>query len=631
MPRGPVADLKEKQRFFRLVDDDRMSVPRAAKEIGRHHDTCYRWLKERDAKLEREAEENPAPRHRHELDPRVLKTLSDFNLFREVFFARRPVPWINSAAEEIVGLLRDKRNDSLVDLNCPPGAGKTTLMHDLAVWLICGGGVDDPAQGRAIRIILGHEVASKAKHYVTRVRRSLERDIPFYDKTTKQRAALSIVKAFGRFKPDAKLGEPSLWRDDEFLVAQIDLDAYEKEPTVQAASREGGFLGERCDVYIWDDLATKRNSRSAEIAGSLAEWWEDEAEERLEPGGVGILVGQRLGPMDLHAHCIGRTRTNHLGEVEPVYHRIVFRDHIEELCANGGELAPGCVQWDGLNTGCLLDAKRLSWRKLLTKKAKPNYRTVYQQEDVDPDEVLVQPVWLEGGTDPDGFPAIGCYDRERRFWEFPGGNLVTYACVDPSASNFWAIEVWALDMTTDDRYLIYGERRQMRAGLDSGFLDYDPDTQKLVGAMQDLQQRSGELGHPIMAWVIEANAAHRYLLQTFAYQKFRRYWPQVKVFPHQTQKNKQDAEYGVDALLPMLYKRGKKRLPRRKGDLKALTYMATKEKELTRYPTHPTDDTVMCDWFGEVRMNEIRKLGKSLADIESDDGDFLPTRLRERV
>ena len=56
---------------------------------------------------------------------------------------------------------------------------------------------------------------------------------------------------YGRFKPDSSIGEESVWAQDQFLVDQLaQLDLYEKEPTVQAASQDSGFLGERVDLVI---------------------------------------------------------------------------------------------------------------------------------------------------------------------------------------------------------------------------------------------------------------------------------------------------------------------------------------------------------------------------------------------
>jgi hypothetical protein len=169
-------------------------------------------------------------------------------------------------------MLLDKTRDDYVVINTPPGAGKTSLFtHDMPAWLLCGGGAEDPAVGRALRLMLGHRAKAKAVEYVLRLRRFLTLKAPFSDNAQKREAELLPVAAFGRFKPDDRFGEEILWRRDEFVVAQIaGRELYQKEPSVQAASQESGFLGARVDFYSWDDLVTTDNSSKAETADAVA-------------------------------------------------------------------------------------------------------------------------------------------------------------------------------------------------------------------------------------------------------------------------------------------------------------------------------------------------------------------------
>lgn len=487
----------------------------------------------------------------------------------------------------------------------------TAWTHDLIVWLIAGGGFLSPASGRALRIMIGSESKKVSVNCVRRIRNTLDLRRPFFDKENQRHAELVLSEAFGRFRPQASRGDDSLWRADQFLVAQMmDLDLYEKEPTVQAVSKEAGFLGERCNLAVWDDLVTKSNSKNAEIAASLYDWWTTEAETRVEPGGVLMLVGQRIGNLDLYRQCLDATWVDSHGETQRKYHHIVYPAHLEHICPTGGSVSEKCVQWDGKEAGCLLDSTRLPWTDLQEVSSKHNYRTVWLQEDANPDDLLVQAPWIYGGRDADGWEAPGCLDHKRAFWEIEEGNYVVYACVDPSVSNFWAIEVWAYDEASQKRHLLYGTHRRMRAGLEKGFLDWDHEKGDAVGLMEELQRVSIGIGHAIQVWVIEANIG-KYLFQTNAFQRWRQKYPRVDVIPHLThQHNKNDAEYGVDALLGMVYKVGLKRLPYGPGT-EVKQYVKAKIQELTKYPQYPTTDTVMADWFGEHNLKRITYLARN--------------------
>lgn len=578
------------------------------------------------------------PKSWEQLDGGVRDLLhpDGFNRFCEVFLCRRPAAWRQDAAKRVVDWLLDRSEKTYVDINVFPGSGKSTLFtHDIPVWLVCGGGFEDPKRGRALRALIGHESKRIAEHYVLRIRRLLEMTRPFYDKEQALQAELVLTEAFGRFRPLVSEGEESIWAKNEFLVAQLgDVDLYEKEPTFQAASRQAGFLGERVDFYVWDDLATYKNSRNPDVAEETDHWFEDEAETRLEPGGLGLLVGQRLGPLDLHAKRLSKMWIDPEGVAHPKYRHVVFPAHNDRTCDGDHR------QWDLAEEGCLLDEYRLPWKELQKIVHEPNFRTVYQQEDSDPEAVLVLPVWLDGGQDPYGYDAPGCWDRERGFFEVPDTGapperLISYAVVDPSASNWWAVEWWCLQPGDSPhprdwfRYLIYGRRAKLQAGGPGGFLDWDNESQDHVGLMHDLQIRSHQIGIPIRVWILEANAAHRHLFQYDHFRRWKRRFPFVNVIAHQTQRNKNDPELGVEGTLRMAYRNGLKRLPRKPGT-ETLNYTKAKVGELTRYPNSETDDTVLADWFGENNLETIARARLHEPRDELMDLSKLPPYLRRQ-
>lgn len=620
---GRQITILQKEAFYRLLDEG-FSPTRAGEmvrpQISSSSAARLAQGKTRAESEMRREEKLPDPKTFAQLSTDAKAALSDFNVACEIFLARRPSAWRRDAAMRALELITDRTKRSYEVVNIFPGAGKTTLWtHDIPFWLTAGGGTLDPAYGRAKRFLLGSYTMSVSTHYVTRLRRTFELVRPFWDKEQRREATHSVVGEFGRFKPLAAAGEEKLWTKDQFLVAQIDnRDIYEKEPTFMAASRESGFLGERFDYCAWDDLITKRNSRkflNPEFVEEFVEWFEDEAETRAEPGGVLFLVGQRLGPNDLYRNRLDYRYVDEDGAQKARYTHTVYPAHHDDLCEGAGKHR----QWDPTTGGCLTDAERLPWGEIIQLQSKPNYRTVYQQEDADPESVLVQPIWLDGGSDPWEFPAPGCYDADRGWMEHPRGvgKLLDYCVVDPSGkSGYWAVEWWAIQPETKFRYLIWGTRRKMQAGLERGYLDWDPVKNEHVGLMEELQRASILGGHPIRVWVVEQNSAHVYLFQTYAYRSWRRKYPYVQVIGHETQRNKADPDMGVEAALPMPYKSGMKRLPGRtstawtKDELEGVSYLKVKRRELTNYPHSNTSDTVMADWFGEFNLERIVKAAK---------------------
>jgi len=508
----------------------------------------------------------------------------------------------------VVDAVLDHTQRTYIDMNMFPGIGKTTLAKVVVCWLLAGGGIVDPAAGRGLRGMLGSETEKVAKHMLRNIRLPLELRRPFamFDKASHEwiEATHCLSTEYGRFKPDAAVGDEKIWSQVQILVAQVsDIDLVLKEPTLQVASYQSGFLGERVDFALWDDLATGRNSNNPEVSDAMDVWCENEAETRVEKGGLFWLIGQRLSPLDLHRKRLDAKVENAAGEMVPLYTHITYPAHRDELCDEVHR------QWDPeAGTGCLTDAMALPVRDWTNVRSKRDYATVYQQEDTDPAKILVQKIWLEGGLDVfTGEEVPGSYDRGRSFYDHPTdvGTLIDYVAVDPSAGNWWVAEWWAVQPETRHNYLIEGRRGRLSAGA---FLDWDQPKGEFTGWMNEMQVASIVGGHAIRVWVIEAVAAHRYLLQFEHFRRWKRAFPYVTVIPHQTQINKNDPELGVEGLMPGRYRTGMKHLPK-KGMLPQ-NYLAVKERELTTYPFGVADDTVMADWIGEWNLDRIIQLGR---------------------
>lgn len=578
----------------------------------------------------REVEDQPSPRLHRELGPEALRALEDFGYFRARYFGRRSTPWQEDAAHRVQGLLATPEKEFAV-VNVAPASGKSTLFtHDVPAWLAC--------RSRRIRGLIGSRTFRQARWYTGRLRRTFERYevLPPDDEEVAAGRALvpqaSLVGDFGRFRPLTRFGT-DVWRADEFVIAQPgDILISEKEASFAAYGLDSGYLGGRFPFVIWDDLVDRKNIRNAEVLQQLIEQYEDVAETRLNMGGLLLLQGQRLGANDLYRHALDQ-RAGFIDDDEDdgedlrpdKYHHIVYKAHYEELCRGKethhrdapayrppptpeGEVLRGLFAYTPPPSGCLLDPRRITWRELRQIRAnrREKFEVLYQQEDVDPKAVLVPKIWVDGGTDPEsGERFAGCWDDGRAAWELPRDLVApthVFATVDPSPTMFWSCQVWAWNAPTEQMFLLDLVRRKMDA---PEFLDWNPQTGMFSGLAEEWQQRSRDAGLPITHWIVEANAAQRFLLQY----EFVRQWQRTNrtiVVPHQTQRNKTDPEFGVQSIAP-LWRHGLVRLPTGKslrGELARLSSLALVD-EVTRYPDGTSDDCVMAMWMGVYNLQRI--------------------------
>ena len=545
------------------------------------------------------------------LSERAQRGLQDFDYFRKVYLGRVPSPWQVDAAYKIVQKLESNDKEFLV-LNCPPGAGKSTLFHDVAVWCI--------VRNRAIRVMIGSVSQTLAKMYSRRIRETLERNYPLQPDPEMVKKGLAInaegclALDYGRFKP---MNAGSLWRAEEFIVEQqnnFGLD--NKEPTVSAYGIDSEFIGHRADLCLFDDVASPENAKESVARDRLLERWDSMAEARVDPGGLLAVIGQRLGPQDLYAHCLSKVTyeemeydgsdvTNLEDVPDPVkkvkYDHLVYKAYYEELDTGPKSKRTDAAPWPD---GPLLDPFRLSWRDLsYIKHSNPNkFKVVYQQEDMEFGNYLIERVWATGGMGPDGVMYQGCIDRDRQPGYIPAGlepPIISIASVDPSPTNFWAVQWWLFQPNTNLRYLVDVERTRLTA---EELLGYDTGSREYSGIMEVWQNRSFQMGYPISHWIVEVNAAQRFLLA----HDFVRKWQALQgvlVVPHTTSRNKLDENLGVEALLPPLWRTGQIRLPTMRDNWKTLA-LIDEMSSWTRNKKNGTD-LVMAHWFAELHMPQL--------------------------
>lgn len=541
------------------------------------------------------------------LSPNAKRAYHDFGFFRRYYLGRGPTPWQEEAGKLIAEHLESDEREFVV-MNMPPGAGKSTLMHDVAVWCI--------VRNRSVRILIGSISKPLADQYAHRIRNTLERTQPIRPDAEAVRKGLAVdaegclARDFGRFKP---LDKGGLWRRDEFVVEQLNDEPLDnKEPTVSAYGIDSEFIGHRADLVLYDDVVNPDNAREGAQRDRLIDKWDSQAEARCEPGGALFLVGQRLAPTDLYHYCINKKWYDEdaLDEdgnpVEHVkYKHIKYQAYYPELDAGPDSRKPSAPAWPN---GPLLDPQRLPWRDInQIRQATPvTFDIVYQQEDTDAALSLVQRVWAMGGVDKDtGITYLGCIDHGRLPRQFPrdlpSGQTLSICTVDPSPTEYWGIQWWLRPVAdpAQRRFLIDLERRRQTA---EELLGFDTTTGEWVGLMEEWQQASEMTPHRITHWVIEINAAQRFLLA----HDYVRKWCQarrVHIVPHTTSNNKMDSARGIEALVPHLWRHGQVRLP----DFSSWKSQALINEVCSWKPDKKKGtDLVMAHWFAELHWPGVQ-------------------------
>lgn len=596
------------QKYQRALDGEGQAwMIKAVKEAIEAFPNRDKWGQRDEVTREEVTILDPIPRK--DLCTEALNALYDVEAFALRYFGYQLAPWQVIAAKKIVDLLETEEKEYAC-INVAPGTGKTSFFTlVLPACLIC--------KDRSIRGMTGHVSARISSQQVDNLRRALERDTPIRATAadikhgTGRDALATLAEDYGRFKPLPSENAP--WRADYFTVAQLGgIPTAEKERTWSAFGYSSSYIGTRVNVAFWDD-ADDADKQSDLTRDQIKRKWDQVAEERIEPGGLLVLQGQRLGGDDLYRHVLDKKKLpddiddmddEHDADWPPMYHHIVFKAHYQDNCKGKINHKRSSPPWP---KGCLLVPSRLSWVQIQNKKLNDPrvFETSYQQEDSDQKHVLVRPMWVTGGTDPDTKEEyIGCWDGERGLCEWPRGlssPLYSIATADPSPANYWAIQWWLYHPASEQRFLMDLIASPLTA---PDVLDWNHEQSQFTGIMEDWQHRSKMLGAPIQYWIIEKNAAQRFILQYSHVKRWVQKWG-VTIVPHETTNNKSDKDYGVWSLAPH-WRYGRIRLPGAAGARQTVQRIVN---EVTRYPDARYDDQVMAEWMMEWNLPRLAVKG----------------------
>lgn len=496
----------------------------------------------------------PPPKSWDDLTPQEKGWLTNFAEFRRHFFRRDTPPFHQEIANKI-----SSKEDTYLLVLCPPGHGKSqSFSVDYPIWEMIRARAMGTKDGWACLLISKSDKMARA--FLSQIKRELEQNI-------------DLQVAFGRFKPES----PELWKQDMITVEGFPI---RKEPTFITAGAGSQIYGWRVHLIIADDIVDSENSANPQQVEKLATWYADELMSRLDPGGVIANVGTRFATFDLH----GRLWRQKDDSGDPLWTPIIYKAHDESRCTGDHCMEKTCkdkcIHDKPWPEGCVLWPAWFSYQQLRRRRSgqvtSARFEFVYNQVEVPDEGALVKQEWIDA-----------CKNKNRLMWDIPRGARVC-CTLDPSPTEWAVAECWAYLPGEDKRYLVavWRKRRVMAP--------------EYIALMRDWTVKIRQLGFDPM-WIVEINAAQRWLLQSTEYMQLRNELG-LTVTAHTTGRNKADPQYGIQCLGPA-YEYGKVDIPW--GDRPTMLNVTPLIDELVVYPAGETDDAVMANWFHE---HNIRKM-----------------------
>ena len=468
-------------------------------------------------------------------------------------------------------------------VNTPPEHAKsTTITVNYTTWRVC----QDPN----IRVIVVSQTQEMAKRFLRAIKDRLAGANPVYKKLQHD------------FAPDGGFDANSAsWTADSIYVNAEARDSGEATPTVQALGMNGQIYGNRADLIILDDTVTGKNAHEFE---KQIDWIQREVINRLTyPGGVLLLVGTRLAPVELYSEI---QKPEWYGQDEESPWTYLTQPAVLEFAESPDDwivLAPRTnrppvslgarklVEADADGLYPWHSGKSLARRRATSSPQ--NWKMVYQQEQVVEDAIFPAD---KVAASIDGMRAAGLMSPGAPGHRPHGmDGLYIVGGFDPAITGYAAAVVLGVDRMSGMRYVL----DVWTAG------NQKPDD--LFNKIKDWTVK-----YHMHEWVIEKNAMNLMVTQSRDLRNFLGSRGTV-MKEHFTGNNKNDADFGV-ASMSMLFDgakedRGLIRLPSRS---QAEGVKALVEQLVTWFPqTKAKQDTVMALWFAETRAREL------VNDIES--------------
>lgn len=463
----------------------------------------------------------------------------------------------------------------MIIINTPPEHAKsTTITTNYVTWRVC----QDPN----VRVIIVSQTQELAKRFLRAIKDRLAGANPNYRKLQMD------------FAPQGGFDANSAsWTADAIYVNAEARDSGEATPTVQALGMNGQIYGNRADIIILDDTVTGKNAHEF---GKQIDWIQREVINRLTyPGGVLLLVGTRLAPVELYSEI---QKPEWYGQDEESPWTYLTQPAVLEFAESPDDwvvLAPwtnrppvslGARKLVEPNAEGLYpwhSGKSLARRRATSSPA--NWAMVYQQEQTSTDAIFATDKVI---ASIDGMRAAGLMKAGAPGHRLHGmDGMYVVAGFDPAVTGYAAAVVIALDRVTGIRWVL-------DVWTESG--------QKPQGMMDKIKDWT--VKYHVNEWVIEKNLhqlIHDFDLRNFLGSRG------VILKEHYTGANKNDIDFGV-ASMSMLFdgaKEGKGliRLPSRS---QAEGTKALVEQLTTWFPqTKAKQDTVMALWFAELRCREM--------------------------
>jgi hypothetical protein len=466
----------------------------------------------------------------------------------------------------------EKGNKNRILINVPPEHAKSTV-------ITVGYSTYRIAMDSNVRIIVVSKTLNKAREFVYSIKQRLSH--PRYAKLQQ------VYGPSGGWKEDS-----DTWKTDTVYLGQEARDSSEKDPTLQALGIGGQIYGARADLIILDDVITTANAHEWE---KQLEWLQKEVITRLGKNGKLLIVGTRIGAVDLYREL--RNPEHWSGGASP-FTRLAMPAALE-IDDNPDKWVTLWERsdrpWDGDDDAVPdEDGYYQKWDgpALFARRSEVTASTwalVYQQQDID-DDAIFNPTIVNA-----------CVNRMRKPGPLrmgaPGhprdGQWVTLIGMDPAMAGKTALVVYAIDRQSGKRLVL------------DAYNMSDPTPGKIRAIIEDWINT-----YKPVELRIEINA-HQKMYEVD--EEFRQYLANkgVRFSSHFTGKNKWDTDFGVAAMQGLFgtmtsNKHNRDNLielpdPQYHEGIKALINQLITWKPGTRNPT----DVVMALWFCEIKAKEM--------------------------